>query len=80
MEVSKLTQQSTSLLYNLNYVSSTRNICQYLYKKRHPAQEYFICFCTAVANVAHWRRCVLEGGCGPVLVRVSDIYIVRLFL
>lgn len=52
MEVSKLTQQSTSLLYNLNYVSSTRNICQYLYKKRHPVQEYFICFYIAAAIVA----------------------------
>jgi len=51
MEVSKLTQQSTSLLYNLNYVSSTRNICQYFYKKRHPVQEYFIRFCAAAAAV-----------------------------
>lgn len=49
------------------------NIC---IEKRHPVQEYFICFYTAAAIVAAER--VLEGYCGPDLIGVSDLYIVHL--
>lgn len=43
----------------------------FVLKKRHPVQEYFICFYTAAARV-------LEGDCGPDLIGVSDLYIVHL--
>lgn len=49
------------------------NIC---IAKRHPLQEYFICFYTAAAIVTAER--VLEGDCGPDLISVSDLYIVHL--
>lgn len=48
------------------------NIC---IEKRHPVQEYFICFYTAAVIVAAG---VLEGDCGPDLIGVSDLYIVHL--